>query len=109
MKTEQQLMQEEEFDELDDFDLQEPVYQVWILGINDDETVNDFSECLYESKYPDDAINYAKDFIDSEEYKTMQINSNKIEIVVETVVIYDSSEENIGTLFSEEINLKEEY
>lgn len=110
MKLEQQIIHEEEvFDDLEDFDLQEPVYQVWILGINNDETINDYSEYLFESSNSMEAIQYAKDFIENENYKTMQIDADKIEVVVETVVIYDSSEENIGTVFSEEINLKEDY
>lgn len=105
-------MAEEMFDdlnELEDFDLQNAKYQIWLLGYNKDQEITDFEVFINEYDDPDKAVKYAKLFLDEERYKTLIVPEDVkyIECLVETVVEIEdeADDENVATLFSEAIEL----
>lgn len=97
-----------ELDELDEFDAKPAMYQVWILGYDENEAITDFEVLVNESRDPERTVEYAKTYISEKRYETLAIPENVeyIEVLVETVVDVEDYESNEGTLFSDTIKLK---
>ena len=94
-------------DDVEEFDLQEATYQVWIISYNT-EGVLVQSDIMYLATNPDDAIKYAEDFTAKMEKWSDPINKSThyYEVLVETVVNLGEYEENVGTLFSKVIKFE---
>ena len=93
---------------LDDFDAKDAVYQVWILGYDENERITDFEVMLSESKDAESMVEYAKRYVEEKHYKTMTFPDEVkyIEVLVETIVELEDYTENVGTLFSKIIKIK---
>ena len=93
---------------LDDFDAKDAMYQVWILGYDENENITDFEVMLNESKDVESMVEYAKKCVEEECYKTMTFPNDVkyIEVLVETIVELEGYTENVGTLFSKIIKIK---
>ena len=104
----------DEFDELleelklDDFDAKDAMYQVWILGYDENENITDFEVMLNESKDAESMVEYTKKYVEEERYKTIAFPDEVkyIEVLVETIVELEGYTENVGTLFSKIIKIK---
>ena len=104
----------EDFDELlkelnlDDFDAKDAMYQVWILGYDENENITDFEVVLNESKDAESMVDFAKNYVEEERYGTMTFPKEVkyIEVLVETIVELDGYDENVGTLFSKIIKVR---
>ena len=93
---------------LDDFDAKDAMYQVWILGYDENENITDFEVMLNESKDAESMVEYAKKYVEEERYETIAFPDEVkyIEVLVETIVDLEDYTENVGTLFSEIIKIK---
>ena len=104
----------DEFDELleelklDDFDAKDAMYQVWVLGYDENENITDFEVMVNESKDAESMVEYAERYVEEERYGTMTFPDEVkyIEVLVETVVDLEGYDENVGTLFSKIIKIK---
>ena len=104
----------DEFDELleelklDDFDAKDAMYQVWVLGYDDNENITDFEVMIDESKDAESMVEYAERYVEEERYGTMSFPDEVkyIEVLVVTVVDLEDYNENVGTLFSKIIKIK---
>ena len=93
---------------LDDFDAKDAMYQVWILGYDENENITDFEVMLNESKDAESMVEYAKNYVEEERYETIAFPDEVkyIEVLVETIVELEDYTENVGTLFSKIIKIK---
>ena len=93
---------------LDDFDAKDAMYQVWILGYDENKNITDFEVMLNESKDAESMVEYAERYVEEERYGTMTFPDEVkyIEVLVETVVDLEDYDENVGTLFSKIIKIK---
>ena len=104
----------DEFDELleelklDDFDAKDAMYQVWVLGYDENENITDFEVMVNESKDAESMVEYAERYVEEERYGTMSFPDEVkyIEVLVETVVDLEGYDENVGTLFSKIVKVK---
>ena len=104
----------DEFDELleelklDDFDAKDAMYQVWVLGYDDNENITDFEVMIDESKDAESMVEYAERYVEEERYGTMTFPDEVkyIEVLVETIVDLEGYDENVGTLFSKIVKVK---
>ena len=93
---------------LDDFDAKDAMYQVWVLGYDENEHITDFEVMINESKDAESMVEYAKRYVEEKRYKTMTFPDEVkyIEVLVETIVELEDYTENVGTLFSKIIKIK---
>lgn len=103
-------LKEEDFDvsDVEDFDAQPAMYQVWMLGYDENEAITDFEVLINESHDAEYAVEYAKKFVDEKRYETSRPFPPEvayIEILVETVVDIEDYEENVGTLFTATVEI----
>ena len=93
---------------LDDFDAKDAMYQVWVLGYDENENITDFEVMVNESKDAESMVEYATNYVEEERYGTMAFPDEVkyIEVLVETVVDLEDYNENVGTLFSKIIKIK---
>lgn len=93
---------------LDDFDVKDATYQVWVLGYDENENITDFEVMIDESKDAESMVEYATNYVEEERYGTMAFPDEVkyIEVLVETVVDLEDYDENVGTLFSKIIKIK---
>ena len=104
----------DEFDELleelklDDFDAKDAMYQVWVLGYDENENITDFEVLVNESKDAESMVEYAERYVEEERYGTMSFPDEVkyIEVLVETVVDLEDYDENVGNLFSKIVKVK---
>ena len=104
----------DEFDELleelklDDFDAKDAMYQVWVLGYDENEHITDFEVMVNESKDAESMVEYAERYVEEERYGTMTFPDEikYIEVLVETIVDLEGYNENVGTLFSKIVKVK---
>ena len=104
----------DEFDELleelklDDFDAKDAMYQVWVLGYDENENITDFEVLVNESKDAESMVEYAERYVEEERYGTMSFPDEVkyIEVLVETIVDLEGYDENVGTLFSKIVKVK---
>ena len=104
----------DEFDELleelklDDFDAKDAMYQVWVLGYDENENITDFEVLVNESKDAESMVEYAERYVEEERYGTMSFPDEVkyIEVLVETIVDLEGYNENVGTLFSKIVKVK---
>ena len=104
----------DEFDELleelklDDFDAKDAMYQVWVLGYDENENITDFEVMIDESKDAESMVEYAERYVEEERYGTMSFPDEVkyIEVLVETIVDLEGYDENVGTLFSKIVKVK---
>ena len=104
----------DDFDELleelklDDFDAKDAIYQVWVLGYDENEHITDFEVLVDESKDAESMVEYATNYVEEERYGTMTFPDEVkyIEVLVETIVNLEGYDENVGTLFSKIIKIK---
>ena len=104
----------EDFDELleelnlDDFDAKDAMYQVWVLGYDENENIIDFEALVNESKDAESMVNFAKKYVEEERYENLKFPDEVeyIEVLVETIVELEDYTENVGTLFSKIIKVK---
>ena len=94
--------------DLDDFDAKDAMYQVWILGYDENENITDFEVMLNESKDAESMVNFAKKYVEEERYENLKFPDDVkyIEVLVETIVELEDYDENVGTLFSKIIKIK---
>ena len=97
----------------EDFEIDPPVYQVWLLGYDDKECITDFDELVATFYDPDQAIKFAREYAAEEKYKKdydlTSDNLKYLEVLVETVVVMDNEsgyEENVETLYTAHITLE---
>lgn len=95
----------EEFEE--DFDEQDASYQVWILGYDENEAITDYELLVKSFSNAERAVEYAKEYVDEGKYQneTFPDNVNYIEVLVETVVEFEDRTENVGTLFTAQLEI----
>ena len=104
----------EDFDELleelnlDDFDAKDAMYQVWVLGYDENENITDFEVLVNESKDAESMVNFAKKYVEEERYENLKFPDEVkyIEVLVETIVELEDYTENVGTLFSKIIKVR---
>ena len=104
----------DEFDELleelklDDFDAKDAMYQVWVLGYDENENITDFEVLVNESKDAESMVNFAKKYVEEERYENLKFPDEVkyIEVLVETIVELEDYTENVGTLFSKIIKVR---
>ena len=104
----------DEFDELleelklDDFDAKDAMYQVWVLGYDENENITDFEVLVNESKDAESMVEYAERYVEDERYGTMSFPDEVkyIEVLVETIVDLEGYNENVGTLLSKIVKVK---
>ena len=93
---------------LDDFDAKDAMYQVWVLGYDENENITDFEVLVNESKDAESMVNFAKKYVEEERYENLKFPDEVkyIEVLVETIVELEDYTENVGTLFSKIIKIK---
>ena len=93
---------------LDDFDAKDAIYQVWVLGYDENENITDFEVMIDESKDAESMVECATNYVEEERYGTMTFPDEVkyIEVLVETVVDLEDYDENVGTLFSKIVKVK---
>ena len=104
----------DDFDELleelklDDFDAKDAMYQVWVLGYDENENITDFEVMVNGSKDAESMVEYATNYVEEERYGTMTFPDTVtyIEVLVETIVDLEGYDENVGTLFSKIVKVK---
>lgn len=102
-------MEAEKFEAFEeDFDEQDAMYQVWLVGYREDGSDSDFQVMVNESKSPEAMAEYAKLFADERRYETLSIPEDVmyVEITVDTAVKIDGSESQEGALFRTVIKVK---
>ena len=95
-----------ELDELEDFEPQEATYQAWLFTY--DKENNLLSDLLLqEFDNPEAAINYAQIYCSTLQKVKDQIEKPicRCEVAVETVVDFGEYEENIATIFVDNIEI----
>ena len=101
---------EKEFEEFEeDFEAKPAVYQVWMLGYNENELITDYEVLVNESKDAEYAVEYAKKFVEEERYNDSRPFPPEvayIEILVETIADIEGFETNVGTLFTTTVKIK---
>ena len=104
----------DEFDELleelklDDFDAKDAMYQVWVLGYDENKNITDFEVMIDESKDAESMVEYAERYVEEERYENLKFPDEVkyIEVLVETIVDLEGYDENVGTLFSKIVKVK---
>lgn len=93
---------------LEDFDVKPAWYQVWAIGYNEKQEIVDFDAFINESKDPNKAVEYAKQFIVEERFKTLSIPEDVyfLSIEVEEVVDFGDHTENVGSIFQDGFKIK---
>ena len=93
---------------LDDFDAKDAIYQVWVLGYDENENITDFEVMVNESKDAESMVEYATNYVEEECYENLKFPDEVkyIEILVETIVDLEDYDENVGTLFSKIVKVK---
>ena len=93
---------------LDDFDAKYAIYQVWVLGYDENENITDFEVMVNESKNAESMVEYATNYVEEERYENLKFPDEVkyIEVLVETIVDLEDYDENVGTLFSKIIKIK---
>lgn len=93
-------------DELEDFNLSEATYQVWVFKL--DELQNVVGESLIETfANPEEALRHAKALaVVLEDTYAEDGQTVYLELVVETVVDFGDYDENVATIFRDVIKLK---
>lgn len=94
-------------DEIPDVELQEPRYEVWVLGYGSDGNITDYEVFIADYEDPEDAIKRAKKVVE-EEYRTLTPPEGVAHLViqVETVVEVEEDEtENIGTIYEDSVSI----
>ena len=105
----QEMVDELDLNEVEDLEAKPAIYQVWMLGYDENEAITDFEVLVNESHDAEYAVAYAKKFIDEERYKTSMPFPDEVayvEILVETVVDFEDHTENVGTLFTGTVSVK---
>lgn len=94
---------------LEDFDLKSAKYQLWVFKYDKDQNILDDNIMLGEFKTPDAAITKAKELVINSKamMKLVTDESYYLQVEVETVVDTGDGEENVGTIFQENIQMKE--
>lgn len=102
-----ELVEELDLDEVEDFEAKPAMYQVWLLGY-DENDVMCFKVLANESRAPERMVEYAKTYIDERRYETLSIPEcvEYVEVSVETVVDFEDHTENVGTLFTTAVKIK---
>ena len=102
-------MVKDEFDELEDFEIQKPRYVVCLLGYDEEDNITDFDKELFSSSDAELAYDFAKKYVEEERYKNEILPEEiaTLEVLVETVVDIDGCDQNVGTLFDEYIEIEE--
>ena len=102
-----ELDEELNLDEVEDFEAKPAMYQVWVLGYNEKQEITDFDVFINESQDPDKAVDYAKQFIIEERFKTLSIPEDVcfLSVEVEEVADFGDHTENVGTLFSDTVKI----
>ena len=101
-------MDEKEFEEFEeDFDAEPARYEVWLLAYDDNYAITDYDRLVQSFSDAEAAVEFAKQYVDNEKYKEEQLPADiaYVEVLVETVVEYESHTENVGTLFTATIDL----
>jgi len=101
-------------DEVEDFELVKPDFEVWALGYNKDNQITDFEVLLLSSESPDQAIAWAKKAVEDTDTLTRLLKTNNVtipedvtclSIEVEETVNVDGVATNAGSIFHETILL----
>lgn len=105
-------MNEEEFaidpEEIEDFPLEEPVYQVWAVGYKADDRNNPIQDrMLLETPDPDEAENLAKAVYDDPQDTVDMFNDNikYLVIEVEALVDVDGAKESLYNTYHRVIEI----
>ncbi len=103
-------MEKEEFEAFEDeFDAKDAVYQLWLLGYDENQNIVDWDFLVNESKDPESMVKQARQYIDEEKFKNRKFPENVkfLEVLVETVVELDGMDVNVGNLFDEYVEIEE--
>ena len=93
----------------DEFDAKDAVYQLWLLGYDENQNIVDWDFLVNESKDPELMVKQAKQYVTEEKFKNRKFPENVkfLEVLVETVVELDGMDVNVGNLFDEYIEIEE--
>jgi len=100
-------------EELEDFDLVEstPDYQIWLFGYDVDHNLTNFDFNVDSFADHREAIKCAKYFTNKDiilaNVQNIPAEVKYISVEVETVISTEDLEENIDTIYAEEVNLYE--
>lgn len=99
----------DDIDELEDFDVKSAKYQVWVFKYDKDQNILDDNLLIGEFEEPDAAITKAKELVINLKALMNMVTpeSYYLQVEVETVVDVDGGEENVATIFQENIQMKE--
>ena len=94
---------------LEDFDVKPAKYQLWVFKYDKDQRILDDNIMLGEFKNPDAAVTKAKELVINSKAMMNMVTpeSYYLQVEVETVVDTGEGEENVGTIFQENIQMKE--
>lgn len=112
MKDEFDEMMEEITKDLDsdlgDFELEQPIYQVWVIGYDENKQPAGLEVLVNEYRDPEKAVEYAKKYVFEERFMTLSIPDNvrNLGIEVEEVVNRDGVSEGVGSIFLAGLKLK---
>lgn len=99
----------DDIDELEDFDMKSAKYQIWVFKYDKDQNILDDNIMFGEFTAPDAAVTKAKELVINSKamMKLVTPESYYLQVEVETVVDTDEGEENVATIFQENIQMKE--
>ena len=103
-------MEKEEFEAFEDeFDAKDAVYQLWLLGYDENQNIVDWDFLVNESKDPELMVKQAKQYVTEDKFKNRAFPNNVkfLEVLVETVVELDGLDVNVGNLFDEYVEIEE--
>ena len=91
---------------LDDFELEQPLYQVWAIGYEEDKQTAGLEVLVNEYHDPDEAVEYAKKYVVEERFKTLSIPDNVHYLSIEVEEVVDGGREDAGTIFQDGLKIK---
>ena len=99
----------DDIDELEDFDMKSAKYQLWVFKYDKDQSILDDTVFIGEFDNPDVAVAKAKDLVINSKAMMHMVTpeSYYLQVEVETIINTDEGEENVATIFQENVQMKE--
>jgi len=99
----------DDIDELEDFDVKSAKYQIWVFKYDKEQNILDDNIMIAEFDNPDAAVTKAKELVINSKAMMNMVTpeSYYLQVEVETVVDTEDGEENVATIFQENIQMKE--
>ena len=103
-----EMVEELHLDEVEDFDIREAKYDVYLYNYDADQNIMDESTLVVRFSDPELAIKRAKELLEDNDalVRLAASDAHFVSVEVETTVEREDCVENIGTLFADGIKIR---